>query len=366
MDGGSFFYAAPTYGQAKRIAWKDLKDMTRPHWSGLPSESELVIRLKTGSEIHLIGMDNPARIEGKQWHGGIMDEYADMKEEAWPEHVQPVTADTNAWVDFIGVPEGRNHYYELCQMYLTEPDLFAHWSWPTRDVHPDAAERAMKILDPRTFRQEYEGSFEASSSTAYYVFSDESLTDTSFQTEAQSWLAWDFNAGNKPMATVLIQMIDGVNVAVKEWVTTFTNTEAQCEAVADWLKERAFRGTLEVTGDYAGKRRESSASFSDYEIIESHFKNYRGYRMRTRPTLAVKDRVASTNALLQTADGVRRLRINRGCTALINDLKKVTWKENGVQLDDSNDALTHVSDAVSYFAYNYYPIDSKPVRVSVN
>ncbi len=366
MEGGRFFYAAPTYGQAKRIAWKDLKDMTAPHWSGSPSESELVIRLKTGSEIWLIGMDNPARIEGSQWHGGIMDEYADMKEEAWPEHVQPVTADTNAWVDFIGVPEGRNHYYELAQQYIAEPELFAHWSWPTADVHPEAAARARKILDPRTYRQEYEGSFESSSTTAYYTYSDASLTEQGYAPDAESWLAWDFNAGAKPMATVLIQRFGDMHVAVRDWVTPFTNTEAQCQAIADWLRVNGFTGTLEITGDYAGKRRESSASFSDYEIIDSHFKNHRGYKVRTRPTLAVKDRVASVNALLHSADGSRRLMINRACESLVNDLRKVQWKDNGVQLDDTNDALTHVSDALSYWAYNYYPIDRKPIIVNMN
>lgn len=366
MDGGRFFYAAPTYGQAKRIAWKDLKDMTRPFWQGSPSESELVIRLKTMSEIHLIGMDNPSRIEGSQWHGGGMDEYADMKEEAWPEHVQPVTADTNAWVDFIGVPEGRNHYYELSLQALTQPELFAHFSWITADVHPEAAKRAAKILDPRTYRQEYEGSFEASSTTAYYTFSDSTLTDVSYRQDAESYLAFDFNAGEKPMATVLIQVIDGVNVAVREWVTPFTNTEAQCQAIANWLHENQFKGRLEVTGDYAGKRRESSASFSDYQIIEAALKNFRGFQIRTRPTLSVKDRVASLNAMMLSATGERRFLVNRSCKALINDLQKVQWKENGVQLDESNDALTHVSDATSYFAYNYHPIDRKPTITTVS
>jgi hypothetical protein len=42
------WYVAPTYRQAKRIAWKPLKQITRPFQASKPNESDLSIELTTG------------------------------------------------------------------------------------------------------------------------------------------------------------------------------------------------------------------------------------------------------------------------------------------------------------------------------
>lgn len=61
-----FFAAAPTWMQAKRIFWPDIKKLIpRKFMIGRPSESELMIRLVTGAEIYVVGLDKPERIEGQ-------------------------------------------------------------------------------------------------------------------------------------------------------------------------------------------------------------------------------------------------------------------------------------------------------------
>lgn len=356
--GQNYFYAAPTYQQAKRIAWEDLKLLTRPLWQGRPSESELVIRLGNYSHIYLIGMDRPERIEGMQWHGGVMDEYANMKATAWSEHVQPVTSDTGAWVDFIGVPEGRNHYYDLVQDSV-QWDNWACWHWKSADVLPAMViETARQTLDPRSFRQEYEATFEASTVEAYYCFDGGSVVEQAYDPNQPSYLCWDFNAGDKPMSVVLVQDFHTGHIQTAEWSTPYTNTEQMCEIIWDWFQVNGLPTSLQITGDYAGRRRESSASFSDYQIIEARFKHVRGYQVRTRPTLKVKDRVMSVNTLLKNAAGIRRLHIAKHCTKTIEDLQKTSWKANGVEIDqDSDPRRSHLTDALSYWAYNYHPAD---------
>ena len=54
-----------------------------------PSESELKIFLPNGTEIHVIGLDQPQRIEGINWTGGIIDEIADVKGSALQENIMP-------------------------------------------------------------------------------------------------------------------------------------------------------------------------------------------------------------------------------------------------------------------------------------
>ena len=58
------WYVAPTYRQAKRIAWKPLKQMTRPYWASKPNETDLRIELISGGTICLRGADNYDSLRG--------------------------------------------------------------------------------------------------------------------------------------------------------------------------------------------------------------------------------------------------------------------------------------------------------------
>src|SRR6202049_765621 len=56
--GRTAWYVAPTYKQAKRIAWKSLKQITKPYWASPPHETDLSIELTSGGTIALRGADN--------------------------------------------------------------------------------------------------------------------------------------------------------------------------------------------------------------------------------------------------------------------------------------------------------------------
>jgi Terminase large subunit, T4likevirus-type, N-terminal len=49
--GRTAWYLAPTYRQAKRIAWNRLKELTRPCWASKPQESDLRIELAQGGTV---------------------------------------------------------------------------------------------------------------------------------------------------------------------------------------------------------------------------------------------------------------------------------------------------------------------------
>ena len=78
---GQYFIAAPTYGQVKKIYWDDIKQLgLSAMCARKPSEAELILYLDNGSQIQLISLDVPERIEGIPWTGGIIDEFAAVKE----------------------------------------------------------------------------------------------------------------------------------------------------------------------------------------------------------------------------------------------------------------------------------------------
>jgi hypothetical protein len=76
--GRLVWYVAPTYKQAKRIAWKPLKQMTRLYWASPPNETDLRIELVSGGTICLRGADNYDSLRGDGLDFLILDEYASI------------------------------------------------------------------------------------------------------------------------------------------------------------------------------------------------------------------------------------------------------------------------------------------------
>ena len=93
-----YFYALPTFAQARRVAWRPIKKLIPPEWiKGNPSESELRIDTVFGATLYVIGMDKPQRYEGVQWDGGIIDESSDQRPDAFKLSFLPALAHRNGW-----------------------------------------------------------------------------------------------------------------------------------------------------------------------------------------------------------------------------------------------------------------------------
>jgi hypothetical protein len=147
---GPHFIGAPTHAQVKRIYWKDMKDILGPITKGKPSESELVINTIFDSELHVIGLDKPERAEGTPWRSALLDEFADIKPETWQENIRPAlsTPGLETIADIIGVPDGLNHFYDVCEHAKTEPGWTFH-AWKSSLVLPESElDAARRDLDP--------------------------------------------------------------------------------------------------------------------------------------------------------------------------------------------------------------------------
>ena len=178
--GETYFYCAPTYRMAKDIAWKTLKQMVPPKWVKSKNESDLKIELVNGSMIELKGTENAMALRGRSLSGVVMDEAAFMDPGVWFEVIRPALADKQGWALFISTPEGTaSWFYDLwCYVEEDPTDDWQRWSYTTiqgGNVPPEEVEAARAQLDPRTFRQEFEASFENLSGLVAVNFSDENI-----------------------------------------------------------------------------------------------------------------------------------------------------------------------------------------------
>lgn len=156
------WYVAPTYRQAQQICWQMVKDrLSAGNWIARKNESDLSVVLKRGgSVISLRGADNFDSLRGVGLHFLVMDEFADIKPEAWFEVLRATLSDTGGRALFTGTPKGRNWAYDLFQRGNDSayPD-WSSYSFTTIEggnVPAEEVERARQELDELTFRQEYE------------------------------------------------------------------------------------------------------------------------------------------------------------------------------------------------------------------
>ena len=272
---GRYLAAAPTNKQAKRIFWEDFKKLTPSFIVERAFDGELFIRLKTGSELHVAGMDAPDRVEGQMWNHVLLDEYGNMAERVWPEVISPLLADTGGGCDFTGVPEGRNHYYDLIQKMRSRKDVSVfHWpSWEILD--PAEIETQRSNLDELTFNQEFGGEFVHFAGRAYYAF-DEAVhcvrgTKNLYDPRAPLSFCFDFNV-DPGVATVLQERKlangnDGTAVIGEVFIPKNSNTEIVARKLcADWSNHE---GRIHLFGDYTGGARGTARlQGSDWDIME--------------------------------------------------------------------------------------------------
>jgi hypothetical protein len=365
------WYVAPTYKQAKRIAWKPLKAMTRAYWAKRPNETDLSIQLITGGTIALRGADQYDSLRGEGLDFLVLDEYASMAREAWTEVLRPALSDKQGKALFIGTPRGFNHLYALFEQ-AQDSSLWAGFKFTTEqggNVAADELESAARELDERTYRQEFQASFEnVGSGIVYYGF-DRNANVGAAKYDPKQPLCWALDFNMNPMCSVLAQkMPDGTVHVLQEMMLPDSNTEAACEEflarTAKWVRP-FYPMNVYVYGDATGDSRRTSASRTDWQIVRAFFQRHvNSFQANVRvpnANPAVKDRVNCLNSMLCNHAGQRRLRIDPGCKELIRDLEQVRWKSDShgnalADIDKSDPMRTHASDALGYFIAKACPI----------
>jgi hypothetical protein len=256
------WYVAPSYKQAKQIAWKPLKEMTQPYWASKPNETDLRIELITGGTICLRGADNFDSLRGVGLDFVVMDEYAGMDKAVWPEVLRPALSDRGGRGLFIGTPHGYNHFHDLYEAAQKQP-LWARFQFTTQqggNVSREELASAARELDERTYRQEFQASFEnLGTGIVYYNFDPiKSVRPLSFNPMLPIFWSLDFNVG--VMCSVIGQRDGSVCLRARRDHVGNSNTVAACEEfaarTARWVSE-AYRRPLHVDiyGDATGEHR---------------------------------------------------------------------------------------------------------------
>lgn len=372
---GLYFIAAPTYAQVKKIYWQDLKKLALTALPGFKvSESELIITFPQGAELHLIGLDKPNRIEGIPWDGGIIDEAAYIKKEAWVTSIAPAldTKDPTkpgkkAWCWIIGKPDGLNWYYELYKYALSKGDPeWEAFTWKSIEVLDEATiDAAKRRMSGKQFRQEYEASFETVSGRIYEDYSSDNYTDEVIKSHEEICYFCDFNF--TPMSHGIGVVRDDSVYVLDEIILQSAVGEHNALEFVERYKEHKNK-RIRLYGDQSGRNGEKHSIDSEYITMERVFKEH-GWTVDRRvqsKNPSIKDSQNAVRALIKNAEGIRRLFVNPVKASWMDSgLATVTVKQGSSFLEDDKNDKQHITTALRYFINYEWPIEDGIIDLDV-
>jgi len=343
------WYVAPTYGSAKEIAWDMLIHTIPQCYISRTNESSLMLRLINGSVISLKGAEKPNNLRGRALDFVVLDEFADMRPEAWFEVIRPSLSDRQGSAVFIGTPKGRNHFYDLWAKGMDGADDWSSFQYTTLDggnVPESEIQAARGDLDERTFNQEYCAEFVTYSGLIYYAFSREDSVSAYHDDNAPLLVGMDFNLD--PMSAVICIRKGEKLYAIDEIVMYGSNTD---EMVAE-LKERYPNRRITVYPDPASRQRKTSAGGrTDLSILQNA-----GFSVKAKNSHAlVRDRINAVNSRLLSSNGDRNLFVSPKCKQTIKSLERQTYKE-GTSIPNKDDGFDHMNDALGYLIEYLFPV----------
>ena len=355
------WYVAPTYRQAKMITWKKLKNkLLDLRWVKKINETELTLELKNGSVICLKGAENFDNLRGTGIHFLCLDEFADIDPDAWYETLRPTLSDTGGKALFIGTPKGMNWAKDLYDLAEEFPQEWASFQFTTIEggqVPPEEIESARRTLDERTFRQEYQATWETFTGRIFYAFErTQNIRAYSGNIPREIHIGCDFNI-DPICAVVGVKVGDTAFHIIDEIRIMGSNTDELVEEI----RNRYPTQSILCYPDPAGAQRKTSAAGrTDHTILRNA-----GFRvLAPHSHNPVRDGINAVNAKLRNSTGEITLFIDPKCKYTIECLEKHTYKE-GTNIPDKDTGYDHLSDALRYVIDWLYPIRQPAVRPPV-
>jgi hypothetical protein len=343
------YYVAPTYAQAKRIAWSVLKGLLSREACLQIREQELIVQLRNGSMIQLHGADKPDRLRGVSLDMIVLDEYASMRAETWTSVARPALADRKGCALFIGTPFGRNHFYVLFfeAKFRKDWESFHFTTAQGGYVSEDELRAAANDMSPLEYEREFCASFEESGMRVYSCFDREkNVAPIDPHPGVPLLIGMDFNIS--PMTAVIAQRMMGECHVVDEIVLQNSNTSEMMEEIN--RRYRGWRGIVHPDPSASSRKTCAVAGETDLTIIRRS-----GWEVYKNSPQKVVDRINSVNAMLLNAQGVRRLIISRRCQHLIKALDSLLYKPD-TKFPDKTSGFDHVTDALGYMVSAVFPI----------
>jgi PBSX family phage terminase large subunit len=335
-------YIAPTYAQARDIAWQMLVKELKPIIKKLnETRLELEVMTKDGgtSYISLRGWESIETLRGQQYDLIVIDEIASMRNFNinWQEVVRPTLTDTKGEAIFISTPKGFNHFYDLYNLENKDSDYksFHFTSYDNPFIPKDEIDKASKELTEDRFAQEYLADFRKTEGLVYkefdrdtHLFEEPGFEGEEFRT-IKVFGGVDFGFTN-PAAVYTIKKDKDSNYWItNEWYKT-QQTDAQ---IADYVKALNWNECYPDPESPSGIK----------ELVDK--------KVNVREVVKGKDSIRNGINVVRELLKAERLFISKTCINLIWELETYSYPEKKSDRNEDENPIKendHALDAIRY------------------
>jgi hypothetical protein len=339
-----YAYIAPTYGQAKRVAWDYLVKYTTP-LGGTNNISELRVDF-WGRRIQLYGSDNPDSLRGQYFDGVIIDEVGDQNPKIWTDIVRPALTDRKGWCLFIGTPKGHNHFKELRDRAEKEEGwgLLEFKASETGVVDETELKAAKNEMGEDKYRQEFECSFDAAVEGSYYGQMLNELEEKKHMQEipreelSRTFTAWDLGMGDS--TSIWVAQLVGTEVRLLDY---YENHGVGLDHYVKWIKDNDYLKAEHIL-PHDVRVRELGTGKSRMEMLEES-----GLEVKIAPRMGLDDGIQAVRRLLPRCwFNVPKVQIGLNC--LRNYRRDYDEKRKIFYERPLHDWSSHGSDSFRYLA----------------
>lgn len=352
-DDARVVYIAPTYQQARDIAWNELKKVCAPVLVNInEARLEITVKTKNGntSIIWLRGWESVETLRGQAFNFIVIDEIAMMRNFwiNWQEVLRPTLTDKRGEVLFVSTPKGFNHFYDLCNLELTDNEFktFHFSSYDNPHLPVDELDNAKRTLPPDRFAQEYEASFQKTQGLVYKEFDREK--------HLYEELPATFNPF-PPLLPIAYEKIGGVDFG-------YRNPAAVLDV--RWSGEKMY------VEDEWYKRERTDVQIADYVALQK-FKevypdpeNQGGIEELRRRHINVKEVIKGKDSVQSGIQMIREmlirgdLLINKRCVNLISEFEMYSYDDDKIERNEQENPIKandHALDALRYVVSSMLP-----------
>jgi hypothetical protein len=356
-----YAYIAPTYAQAKRVAFDYLVEYTRPLGAKV-NIAELRVDF-LGRRISLYGSENGDSLRGQYFDGVVLDEIGDQNPKIWNEIIRPALADRKGWCLFIGTPKGNNHFADFKERaQKTDGWQFLEFKASETGILDDQELAAAKAeMGEDKYRQEFECSFDAPVEGAYYGQllneADEQNRVTTIPKDNLARIVCSWDLGVSDSTCIWVAQIVGKEVQL---IDATENHGVGLDYYVSWLREKGYDKGQQILPHDVRVREMSSGKSRQEVLMEA------GLDVTIAPSLSVADGIQAVRRLLPRcwfdAEGTKQ-----GLSALRNYRRVFDEKRNVFFDTPLHDWASHYADSFRYMAIGLNEVDSdwgKPINVN--
>lgn len=357
-----FAYIAPTYSQAKRVAWDYVLEYTRP-LDAKANIAELRVDFMGDKRISLYGSENGDALRGQFFDGICLDEIGDQNPKIWNEILRPALADRKGWCLFIGTPKGNNHFADFKDRAL-KADGWKFLEFKASETgildNKELADAKAEMGEDK-YRQEFECSFDAPVEGAYYgallneVDTDNRVTTIPRDELARLVVSWDLGVSDS--TCLWIAQIVGKEIQL---IDAHENHGVGLDYYVSWLRDKGYDKAQHIL-PHDVRVREMSTGKSRQEVLMEA-----GLEVSIAPSLSVADGIQAVRRLLPRC-WFDKENTKQGLSALRNYRRVFDEKRNVFFDTPLHDWASHYADSFRYLAIGLNEVDatwSKPLNIN--